>query len=109
MSNIGRSMLTGMLGTFYQDGIEITHLDMETETICLSLPKYSFAYSDNSKRTNAMEYAKRIKEIFIEMKIFSPNCHVKYIERDVYWTKEMGIKNYRDHMDELSEYLHSGY
>ena len=95
----------GLMGMFLQDGVEVTNFDIETETIYLSIPAQSYRYSDNNKITNALEYAKQIKKTLIELEVFSPNMNLKYIVRDIFWTKEMGERNYNENRYLLSSYL----
>lgn len=88
-----RSIMTGILGMFAMEGIDIIEMDENTGILKLAIPKDSFSYHENGSTIhNAEEYAKRIKEKFIELGI--KNIRVLYKEKDIYWTKEMSKSNF---------------
>ena len=96
--NLGKSILQGITGAFLLDGIEVNKLDVDNQVLYLTIPERSYTYEESEKIKCASDYAKRIKETWIEMGIFSRDCTVKYKTKDIYWTKEMGEKNYEENM-----------
>lgn len=97
---LGKSIVQGMMGAYLMDGIDIHKIDWNTHTLYISLPKQSDSYG-KGKIQCAEDYAKRIKEMWIEMGIFPETCSVKYKIKDINWTKEMGDKNYNDNINKV--------
>ena len=94
--SLGKSILQGIIGSFLLEGIEVNKLDVDNQILYLTIPERSYSYGRSEKIKCAADYVKRIKETWIEMGIFSQNCTVKYKTKDIYWTKEMGEKNYEE-------------
>ena len=93
--SLGKSILQGIIGSFLLEGIEVNKLDFDNQVLYLTIPEKSYSFN-TEKIKCAADYARRIKEIWIGMGIFSQNCTVKYKTKDVYWTREMGEKNYEE-------------
>lgn len=82
------------------EGIEVHKIDLDKHILYISLPKQSYSYN-NDKIKCAEDYAKRIKETWIELGFFPPNCSVKYKIKDINWTREMGNKNFNDNINKV--------
>lgn len=98
--NLGLDVVRGMMGAFLMEGTEVDKLDLDNHILYLTLPKYSYSYN-SEKIKNAEDYAKRIKEMWIELGIFPPDCSVKYRVKDIIWTKEMGDRNFNNNIDKV--------
>ncbi len=98
--SLGKSILQGMMGVFLMEGIEVHKIDLDKHILYISLPKQSYSYN-SEKIKCAEDYAKRIKEMLVEMGIFLPDCSVKYKIKDINWTREMGDKNFNDNIDKV--------
>lgn len=105
--NLGKNIFIGMMGSFLEAGIDIVHLDLDKQILLLDIPKDSWDYTQQTPANihNAESYARRIKEMWIEMGIFQSGCTVKYKEKDVFWTKEMGHENYEKNKNRLLEMI----
>ena len=103
--SMGKAMFLGMIGAFLQDGIEINNINWETQTMYITVPKQSYTYEFSIRNGGAItspeSFASQIKKKFNELGIFK-NGKVKYRVKDIYWTKEMGEKNYNEN---ISKYL----
>ncbi len=104
----GKAIFSGIIGSFLQDGIDINKIDWETETMYITLPAQSYRYdickNNETILTSPENYAKRIKETFHEMGIFQ-NGKVKYRVKDIYWTKEMGEKNFKENINKYLDMM----
>lgn len=89
-------MVQGIIGGFLRMGVSVEKLDLDNEILYLKIPEKSYDYNDSQTVKCAQDLACRIKETWIGLGIFSKNCTVKYKTYDVYWTKEMGEKNYQE-------------
>lgn len=103
MSDLGKAIVQGMLGMFYQSGVDIEDLDVYNHTITLAIPKDSHEYHkfENRPYHDPETFAKRIKQTLIEMGVFPEKCKVRYRVKDIVWTKEMGERNYQEHLSEI--------
>lgn len=89
-----KQMLMGILVYLLEEGVDIVKFDDVNNIIYISIPKDSESYhTENSVIHDAESFVKRIKETWIELGILKSGGKLKYITRDVYWTKELGIKN----------------
>lgn len=98
--SLGKNILQGMMGAYLMEGVDIDKIDWDNHILYLTLPKESYSYR-TGKIHNAKDFAKRIKETWIEMRIFPKDCTVKYKIKDIYWTKEMGDINYNNNKDRV--------
>ncbi len=98
--SLSKSILQRMMGAFLMAGMEVHKIDLDKHILYISLPKQSYSYNSDKIKC-AEDYAKRIKETWIEMGIFPPDCSVKYKIRDVNWTREMGDRNFNDNIDKV--------
>lgn len=98
--SLGKSILQGMMGAFLMAGMEVDKIDLDNHILYISLPKQSYSYNSDKIKC-AEDYAKRIKETWIELGIFPSECSVKYKVKDINWTKEMGNKNFNDNIDKV--------
>ena len=92
-----KSVMQGMMGSFYMSGIEIIDIDFDKYILTISLPEKSFEYEKpESKIRSAEDYARRLKTVLVEMGIFPSieESKIRYITKPVYWTKEMGQENF---------------
>ena len=103
--SLGKSILQGIIGSFLLEGVEVNKLDVDNQILYLTIPERSYSYGRSEKIKCASDYAKRIKEIWIEMGIFSRDCTVKYRTKDIYWTKEMGKKNYEENKHHVMDLI----
>lgn len=103
---LGKAVIVGQLGAFLLDGVDINKIDLKNQCLYLTLPKEgSYAYEMSDLVATPEKYAKRIKEVWIELGIFKGDCSVKYKVKDEIWTKEMGDANFeknKDHMMTMS-------
>ena len=81
-------------------GVEVNKIDMDSQILYLTLPERSEEYNTKNIKC-AADYEKSIKETWIGFGIFSSDCTVKYKTKDIYWTREMGEKNYNDNQDNI--------
>lgn len=86
----GKSVTKAMMSFYIKEGVEIHMIDWNSHILYISVPKYSDSYVGNIK--TADDFAKRIKETWIESGIFPRDCKVKYKIKDIEWNKEMGEK-----------------
>ena len=98
--SLGKSILQGMMGAFLMEGMEINKIDLDNHILYISLPKQSYSYNSDKIKC-AEDCAKRIKETWIELGIFPPECSVRYKIKDVNWTREMGNKNFNDNISKV--------
>lgn len=98
--SLGKSVVQGMMGAYLKDGIDIIKIDWDKHILYISLPKQSESYG-KGKIQCAEDYAKRIKETWIQMGIFPETCSVKYKLKDINWTNELGYKNYNDNINRV--------
>lgn len=98
--SLGKSILQGMMGALLMEGMEINKIDLDNHILYISLPKQSYSYNSDKIKC-AEDYAKRIKETWIELGIFPPECSVRYKVKDVNWTREMGNKNFNDNINKV--------
>lgn len=92
-----KSVMQGMMGSFYMSGIEIIDIDFDKYILTISLPEKSYEYEKaESKIRSAEDYARRLKTVLVEMGIFPSieESKIRYITKPVYWTKEMGQENF---------------
>lgn len=84
-----------MIGAFLLEGMIIDKIDFDNEILYIQIPKESYSYlKPDSKIKCADDFAKRIKTVWIELGIFSDKGKVKYKERNIKWTEELGNENY---------------
>lgn len=93
MSNLSRSTVQGMIGMFYKSGIDIDDVDFDNHILTIAIPKDSYDFHDprNKITHNPESFAKRIKQVFIEMGIFPSDCKVRYRVKDIVWTKKRWV------------------
>lgn len=100
--SLGKSIVQGMMGAYLMEGVDVLKIDWDNHILYLSIPKHSYTYEKpDGKIHSAEDFAKRIKETWIEMGVFPETCSVKYKVKDVKWTKEMGDKNYNDNLNKV--------
>ena len=99
--SLGKNIVQGMMGAYLMDGINVDKIDWDQHILYITLPKQSYSYGISEKIQCAKDYAKRIKETWIEMGVFPEDCVVKYRIKDIIWTKEMGDKNYKVNKDKI--------
>ena len=99
--SLGKNIVQGMMGAYLMDGIDIDKIDWDKHILYITLPKKSYSYERSEKIKCAEDYAKRIKEMWIEIGIFPKDCVVKYKIKDIIWTKEMGDKNYEENKNKI--------
>lgn len=103
-----KAIFSGIMGAFLKDGIDINKIDWETETMYITVPSQSYTYEFSINNGGAIvspeTCARRIKETFHEMGIFQ-NGKVKYRVKDIYWTKEMGEKNFKENINKYLDMM----
>ena len=100
--NLGKSIVQGMMGAYLMEGVDVLKIDWDNHVLYLAIPKHSYTYDKpGGKIHGAEDFAKRIKETWIEMGVFPETCSVKYKIKDINWTKEMGDKNYNDNLNKV--------
>ncbi len=100
--NIGKEVTAGLMGAFLMEGVEIQKIDFDNSILYILLPRDSYSYGTGEIKC-AEDYAKNIKRTFIELGIFDRNCLVRYKVKDIYWTREMGDKNFNENIGEVLE------
>lgn len=100
--NIGKEVTAGLMGAFLMEGVEIQKIDFDNSILYILLPRDSYSYGTGEIKC-AEDYAKNIKRTFIELGIFDMNCLVRYKVKDIYWTREMGDKNFNENIGEVLE------
>lgn len=104
----GKAIFSGIMGAFLKDGIDINKIDWATETMYITVPKLSYSYEISIRDGGAIispeTCASQIKKKFHEMGIFK-NGNVKYRVKDIYWTKEMGEKNFNENIDKYLDMM----
>lgn len=100
--SIGKEVTEGMMGAFLMDGVEIQRIDFDNNVLYILIPRDSYSYGRGEIKC-AEDYAKNIKRVFIELGIFDINCSVRYKVKDIYWTKEMGDKNFNENIGKVLE------
>ena len=105
--NQNEAVVTGILGMFLQDGLYIKSIDHINKQFFFTIPKDSYAYHEENEANikDAVSYAKRIKEMLIEMKILTEEWKCFYKIRDVVWTKEMGDENFKNNIGQTLTFL----
>ena len=98
--SLGKNILQGMMGAYLMEGVDVDKIDLDNHVLYITLPKDSYSYG-MGKIQNAKDFAKRIKETWVEMGIFPDDCVVKYKTKDIYWTKEMGDRNYNNNKNKV--------
>ena len=100
--NLGKSIVQGMMGAYLMEGVDVLKIDWDNHILYLTIPKHSYIYDKpEGKIHSAEDFAKRIKDTWIEMGIFPKTCSIKYKIKDINWTKEMGDKNYNDNLNKV--------
>lgn len=101
--SLGKNIFMGIMINFLQLGVDIDDIDLDNHILYITIPKESYAYENEANKAyhDADTYAKRIKEVWIEMGIFPSDCSVKYKTKDIYWTKEMGNRNYKENIERI--------
>ena len=109
MRSRGEAIYIGMMGCFLQQGLVINKLDIDKQQLYITIPDKSYVYDEAianaSRLQSAEDFAKRVKEIFIEMGIFKDTCTVKYRTINGYWTKEDGTKNYNENIHKYTSLM----
>lgn len=99
--SLTKAIYQGMIGSMLETGVSIDKLDTDKQILCITLPQHSYFYEMSSAIKCAEDYARRIKETWIEMGIFSEGCKVLYKTKDINWTKEMGKENFNNNIDKV--------
>lgn len=81
------TVIKGLMESFLRSGIEVKRLDLSNEQLYISLPEKSYIYKEDPYLENAGDYAKRIKDCFIQWGLFSEDGQVKYKTRKTAWTE----------------------
>ena len=97
----GKNILQGMMGAYLMEGIDVDKIDWDNHILYITLPKQSYSYEISETIKSASDYAKRIKEVWIEMGIFPKDCIVKYRVKNIIWTKQMGEENFKTNKDKI--------
>lgn len=100
--SMGKEVVEGLMGAFLMEGVEIQKIDFDNSILYILLPRDSYSYGRGEIKC-AEDYAKNIKRVFIELGIFDTNGSIRYKVKDIYWTKEMGDKNFNENIGKVLE------
>lgn len=103
--NLRSGIFQGIIGSFLMNGIEIDKIDTDNHILYITLPKESYSYELGGKIKCAEDHVKGIKKMLIEFGALSKDFSVKYKTKNIYWTKEMGDKNYKENINKKSKIL----
>lgn len=103
--SFGKNVAIGIFGMFLEFGIDIINIDLDNHVLILEIPKDSYLYHLNDKGVlkDPESTARRIKETWIEMGIFPESCKVRYKEKDIFWTEEMGKERFERNRTHILE------
>lgn len=93
--NMARNIVIGMAAAMAMSGVDIS-INQENKIVYLTIPNKSYEYElPNSVVKSSQDYAKSLKDKLLQLGFMDNTWRVKYKEKDIYWTKEMGDINYR--------------